>query len=172
MTNAYQAPAPPTSHQKRSPLKLIGFIIGGVVLLGLVFGAGHSSGVGTAAPAPAPVTVTAEAPAPVTVTATAEPGVPAAPVTVTVTATPDAPVTSASDPTIVSIQEGTNLVGTDVQPGTYRTTGTTCYWARLSGLSGEFGDVITNGIGPSIVEIAPTDKAFISQRCSPWTQVN
>ena len=45
-----------------------------------------------------------------------------------------------------------------------------CYWERLSGLSGEFSDVITNGSGQGqqYVQIASTDVAFSSSRCASW----
>jgi hypothetical protein len=73
---------------------------------------------------------------------------------------------------------GVHVVGTDIQPGTYRTDGPgdgqfdMCYWARLSGLSGEFDDVITNGIpeGPATVEIAESDAAFETSGCE-WELV-
>lgn len=68
---------------------------------------------------------------------------------------------------------GTFLVGEEIQPGTYRTEGTSgfCYWARLSGLSGEFDDIITNDFseGPSFVTIADTDVAFETSDCGEWT---
>lgn len=73
---------------------------------------------------------------------------------------------------------GTHVVGTDIQPGTYRTDGPTggvpfCYWARLSGLSGELGDIITNGNteGPTTVQIQESDVAFESQFCRTWQRV-
>jgi hypothetical protein len=68
---------------------------------------------------------------------------------------------------------GTWIVGQDIQPGTYRTREASgnCYWERLSGLSGNFGDIIANdGISyPTVVTIAPTDKAFESSGCATWT---
>jgi len=71
-----------------------------------------------------------------------------------------------------SFEDGKWLVGTDVQPGIYRTdnAGGSCYWARLSGLSGELGDLLANdnASGPAIVEIAATDAAFESTRCGTW----
>ncbi len=67
---------------------------------------------------------------------------------------------------------GTFIVGEDIQPGTYRTDGGTglCYWARLSGLSGEFHDIITNGLpeGPGYVTIAASDVAFETSSCGQW----
>ena len=47
---------------------------------------------------------------------------------------------------------GTYLVGTDIEPGIYRTEGEVTYFERLSGLSGEFGDIIANIEGPVIIE--------------------
>ncbi len=40
---------------------------------------------------------------------------------------------------------GTLMVGKDIHPGTWRGTATgSCYWARLSGFSGEFDDILAN----------------------------
>ena len=69
--------------------------------------------------------------------------------------------------------DGTWVVGEDIAAGIYRNDGgASCYWERLSGLSGEFGDIITNGLpdGPTVVEIAGSDTAFSSQRCGTWTR--
>lgn len=68
---------------------------------------------------------------------------------------------------------GTYLVGEDIQPGTYRTVldgSSSCYWARLAGLSGELGDIIANDnvSGQAFVTIAETDVAFETSRCGEW----
>ena len=43
--------------------------------------------------------------------------------------------------------DGTYRVGVSIEPGTYSSPGSDlCYWARLSGLSGELNDIITNSI--------------------------
>lgn len=67
---------------------------------------------------------------------------------------------------------GTFLVGEDIAPGTYRTdgSGNFCYWARLSGLSGEFQDIITNGVpeGSAYVTISASDVAFETSSCGQW----
>jgi hypothetical protein len=50
---------------------------------------------------------------------------------------------------------GTHLVGTDIEPGVYRTEGEITYFARLSGLSGEFSDIIANEAlpeGPVLID--------------------
>lgn len=71
--------------------------------------------------------------------------------------------------------DGVWLVGPDIKPGTYRTQNASgsCYWARLNGTSGDFDDLITNGIpdGPAVVTIAPSDKAFESTRCGQWNKI-
>lgn len=70
--------------------------------------------------------------------------------------------------------DGTFLVGTDIQPGTYRSAAPSsgnCYWARLASLEGF--DITNNGnsAGPSVVEIAASDAAFESSGCDDWTIV-
>lgn len=72
--------------------------------------------------------------------------------------------------------DGTFLVGTDIQPGTYRgNAGSSdlCYWARLSGLSGELGDIISNetASGPTVVTIGASDVASDTNGCGEWTLV-
>ena len=74
--------------------------------------------------------------------------------------------------------QGTWRVGSDIEPGLYRTLVEgegfldSCYWARLSGLTGDFDDIIANdnATGAVYVEILPTDLAFESG-CGPWTKV-
>jgi len=66
---------------------------------------------------------------------------------------------------------GTYVVGTDIQPGVWRNPDG-CYWERLSGLSGEFGDIISNGGnegGLQTVEVAASDAAF-GTNCAGWTK--
>lgn len=67
--------------------------------------------------------------------------------------------------------DGTYLVNKDIQPGTYRNSGgSSCYYERLSGLGGGLDDIISNenAQGPAIVNIAPSDMAFKSNRCGTW----
>ncbi len=67
------------------------------------------------------------------------------------------------DPAKEHIFAGTYLVSTDIAPGRYRSNGNITYWERLSGLGGEFDDIIANGAfhsGSVYVDIAPTDTAF------------
>ena len=76
-----------------------------------------------------------------------------------------------------AVVDGTWRVGEDIRPGLYRTTGSEgllgCTWQRLSGLSGDFDDVIAVGFesGPTYVEISTTDIAFKSSGCEPWARV-
>jgi hypothetical protein len=62
-------------------------------------------------------------------------------------------------------------VNTDIVPGTYVASGgTSCYWERLRGTSGQFKDISASfyATGRTIVTIQPTDKAFKSQGCGGW----
>ena len=77
------------------------------------------------------------------------------------------PINTPTPVTTASISAGTYRVGADLAAGLYRGDGSTgtlgsCYWARLSGLSGEFDDLIANDNpeGQFFVEIMDTDAAF------------
>lgn len=68
-----------------------------------------------------------------------------------------------------TLSAGTYVVGEDIEPGTYRTDGPAddsfsgmCYWARLSGLSGEFDELIANDAfeGQTTVEVNEGDVAL------------
>jgi hypothetical protein len=64
---------------------------------------------------------------------------------------------------------GTFLVGEDIKPGTYFTSGASgCYWARLSGTTGS--DILDNGFaeGPTTLTILSSDDAFHTERCPDW----
>ncbi len=70
--------------------------------------------------------------------------------------------------------DGTYLVGSDVRPGTYRSTGgVNCSWARLSGLTGDFGDVraVAFSDEETRVVIQPSDAAFRTDGCGTWTRI-
>lgn len=72
--------------------------------------------------------------------------------------------------------DGMWIVGTDIQPGTYRSTPAdgACIWRRLSGFSGEPGDTIALGssVGaPQVVTISDTDAGFDSSGCGAWSLV-
>ncbi|MEQ4716134.1 hypothetical protein [Nonomuraea sp. B19D2] len=87
------------------------------------------------------------------------------------TGVPDAG--TSSGPAINPASMRTLVVGTDIQPGTYRTTGPVagsgmCYWARLRGAT----DIVATGMpkGPASVTIEPADKAFVTGGCAEWTK--
>ncbi len=66
---------------------------------------------------------------------------------------------------VVTLRPGTLIVGTDVAPGRYVADARRgCYWERLKGFSGSFGDIIANDFqgfaGRAIVDILPTDVGF------------
>ena len=66
------------------------------------------------------------------------------------------------------------IVGVGVPADTFRNSGfgSGCYWARLSGFSGELDDINANYFGSirQIVEIAPTDKGFeTTSNCGIWS---
>ncbi|MEU3523874.1 hypothetical protein AB0E62_08420 [Streptomyces sp. NPDC038707] len=73
--------------------------------------------------------------------------------------------------------DGTYRVGTDIKPGTYRTTGNTddmCYWERAKDASGEPDSVLANDnvSGTSYVTVKATDKVFKSSGCADWAAVD
>jgi hypothetical protein len=74
--------------------------------------------------------------------------------------------------------EGRFVVGTDIAPGTYRTSGKSghvdCYWERLKDTSGTTDSIIANNLepGPATVTINKSDGAFQTRWCSPWTKVS
>jgi hypothetical protein len=68
--------------------------------------------------------------------------------------------------------DGTYLVGTDVQPGTYKADASPgCYWARLKSL--DTSDIIDNQNtdGPVVLQILSTDKAVEVARCAEFHKV-
>jgi hypothetical protein len=69
--------------------------------------------------------------------------------------------------------DGIYIVKTDIRPGTYRSTGSDCYWARLRSFDGELGSIIANGntSGRAIVTIKKTDRGFESSRCGTWARI-
>lgn len=70
------------------------------------------------------------------------------------------------------IPQGKWVVGVHIEAGTYQAEGEdSCYWERLSGVSGEFGDLLANDLpgGSAIVEIRSSDYAFNSSGCGGWT---
>ena len=87
----------------------------------------------------------------------------------------EVPISHAPASATAQFGDGTWLVGSDIQAGTYRTSNPSgsCYWARLSGLGGELDDIIANDFtdDPAIVEIKLSDKAFDANDCGTWQLV-
>lgn len=70
--------------------------------------------------------------------------------------------------------DGTFVVGTDVQPGTYRagpSPSGNCYHARLSSLTST--DIIDNGntSGPLTIRVLASDKALMLSGCATFRKV-
>lgn len=70
---------------------------------------------------------------------------------------------------------GIFIVGTDVEPGTYKSSGSEgCYYARLSGFSGILDEILANDNtdAAAVVTIQAGDKGFQSSNCGMWVKVN
>jgi hypothetical protein len=68
---------------------------------------------------------------------------------------------------------GTYEVGTDIQPGTYKTTGSSyCYYARLKADDGELDSIISNDIvqGQGSVSVKSSDKYIEFSGTCTWTK--
>jgi hypothetical protein len=73
-----------------------------------------------------------------------------------------------------AFDDGIFIVGTDMAPGTYKSSGLAgCYWARLTGFTGDLGETAANDNTDSaaVVTIASADKGFKSSGCGSWTKV-
>ncbi|MEV7284193.1 hypothetical protein AB0O01_06435 [Streptomyces sp. NPDC093252] len=73
--------------------------------------------------------------------------------------------------------DGEYEVGSDIKPGTYRTSGNTdamCYWERAKDAKGEVESILANDnvTGTSYVTITTADKIFKSSGCSDWEAVD
>jgi hypothetical protein len=70
--------------------------------------------------------------------------------------------------------DGIYIVGVDIAAGTWRSSGGggNCYTARLSGFSGDFGEIIANNNseGPTIVTISASDRGFETAGCGTWSR--
>lgn len=194
---------PPEYPRASSSPTIILLVSGMAAMLGFLLGffTGLGSGGTTSTPGPR-VTVTVEGTAPseqpsgqpsaqpsASLSATAPPAT-SPPATSAPPAT-GAPVPSTGAPATGLPQDGTStdllgafgsmrtlVVGVDIQPGTYRTTGPItgvdkCYWARLKSTGGDVGDVIAAGLppGPTSVTILATDKGFQTAGCAEWTKM-
>lgn len=73
-----------------------------------------------------------------------------------------------------TVGDGIWVVRDEMQPGLWSATFTTsCYWARLSGFSGDLDDIVANAnpTGSAIVRIETSDVGFISTRCGTWSKI-
>lgn len=98
-------------------------------------------------------------------------------------AAPSKPVPSSSAPAAPADKTtvrggGTYKVGSDIQPGTCRSTGNgeqaNCYWERAKDASGEAESILDNenAVGSTYVTIEATDKIFKTQDCQDWKAVD
>lgn len=83
-----------------------------------------------------------------------------------------------ADQPATTIGEGTWLVGTDISPGRYRSTGPAsaggeCSWERRLGFSDSFYDIVQSATAtdPVVLQIEPSDTAFTSRGCGEWEPV-
>ncbi|MEV7541897.1 hypothetical protein [Streptomyces sp. NPDC089915] len=71
---------------------------------------------------------------------------------------------------------GTVQVGSDVKPGTYRSTGNKsgCYWERAKDASGDTDSITANDNveGTAYVTLTASDKVFKSTGCKDWEAVD
>jgi hypothetical protein len=152
-------PPPPSAPRQRPWWRATWVLLTAVAVVALIVGtsAGASSGkTKTVTKTVAGPTVSVTVPVVHTVTETARPTV------IKTIATRTAVVTHTyTPPPPKQYGEGTYVVGTDIQPGVYRTSGSgDCYWARLSSLNTT--DIIDNSAssGPQTVQVQGGDKAF------------
>lgn len=89
-----------------------------------------------------------------------------------------ADLSAVTDDTAAPITEdGIYIVGEDLAPGTWRSSGGSgfgCYAARLSGFGGTLEDIISNEIaseGGLIINIAASDRGFETTGCGTWEKV-
>lgn len=180
----FGAAVPPTSNalenaqvapgeQSRGP-GAKGLLLGGIGLVaGILFGGAAGLAGGSAMSSDsAPTTVTETTTVESTVGVAAPP--PEAPAEPAPPEDPAAPGDPAEGAATID-GDGTYLVGADIEPGTYRSAGTdTCYWARLSGTSGNFEEIIANnfGAGQQVVTIDPSDAALETTMCGSWEKIS
>jgi hypothetical protein len=165
-TQAFPAPAaaPKVKKQRRWP-----WAVGGLVL-GIILGA---SGGGSDDPKPAANTAAAAAtPAPtVTVTAPAAAAAPAPTVTVTAAAPAPAPAAEPAGAK-TTVGNGQWLVGSDVEPGTYKspaTDGGLCYADTNDG-EGNINQQEVTPEGPTVITVSKKDKVFKVNGCEDFVK--
>ncbi|MCE7008026.1 hypothetical protein LWC34_35165 [Kibdelosporangium philippinense] len=149
----------PAAHKA---IKVIVATIAAVVLLGIGGAIGRFQTDADIEP------VAATAPATVTVTKTATP-----PPATTITAPAPPPVTvTYTPPTPTGFGDGIYAVGSDIQPGRYKTEGADrCYFARLKDDSGSFESIIANNnlSGPGSVTVKKGEFFEVKGDCT-WVK--
>ena len=160
----YSPPAaPPAGKPRRTGPWAVGGIVLALLVIGIIAG-GEKSSTSRVTTAEPPAAAAAPVPA-------AKPPAPATP--------PVALVPPVDLTTTTAFGDGTYIVGTDIVPGTYETTGPAagglglCAWSRLKDTSGNFDSIIANDAqqGPTTVTISKTDGAFKTAGCNPWQEV-
>jgi hypothetical protein len=74
---------------------------------------------------------------------------------------------------LATFGDGTWAVPSQITPGRWQSSGGTgCYWQRSANLSGDIHSINANDNvdGPTVVDIQPSDVAFVSKRCGTWTR--
>lgn len=96
-------------------------------------------------------------------------------------ATVPSSVTSAGTTPAGALTDGTYMVGSEIQPGSYHTSGPAsdsimhaCTWSRNKDTSGEFTSIIANHVssGPDTLTVQSTDAAVEFAGGCAWTKVN
>ena len=151
-----QLPTTPAAPPAAKPRQNWPWFVGGIViLLYIISGGGEKSATSTVTTAEPPATVAPPA-----------------------AVAPPAPLAHPAD-LAPAFGDGTYVVGTDIVPDTYETTGPAaggigmCSWSRLKDTSGNFDSIFANGVqqGPTTVTISKTDGAFKTAGCNPWQKV-
>jgi hypothetical protein len=178
MTTLQQPPASvsgPAPGPKKRPRvgRLLGVVSGLALAYFVGFGVGHSGQTVQDQPVaqPAPVVITHDVPVPgPTVT------VPGPTVTVpgpTVTVEAPAPAAAAEPAPGTTFSAGTYEVGTEIKPGTYKTSGSSfCYYERLKNLNGDLDSIVTNEIvnGQGSMKVASSDEYVKFDGTCTWTK--
>jgi hypothetical protein len=168
--------AKPRWYQKRWLVALIALIVGAAIA-----GSAAASANKTKIQQVAGPTVTQQVPGPTVTQQVPGPTVTKKVPGPTVTKKVPGPTVTVTPGAASSFSDGTYVVGTDIQPGVYKTSGPassgaldTCYWARLATLDGSLDSINANNniSGPTTVQVNSGDKAFeVSGGCS-WSKID
>jgi hypothetical protein len=171
-----QTPPPayqPPSRRSRRGLRIIGAVVGGLVLLGAGVGIGSATS----------KTVTKIVTVNHTITKTVRVNVPGPTITKTVRVKVPGPTVTKTQgpppPSATMPGDGTFVVGTGPgqwAPGTWQTSGATgsdCYWATLSDLSGNFSSIIANNntTGPTTLQVGSGVAGVEVSGCNTWNKI-